>query len=104
MNITKIQNKLTHLCNTIKPVRVPFKRVKEKTLENQYTDYGRLQRILSLYKSINNNIGCKYLKNLPNLNMLISLLLLTTLVSGITSEYVPCNENKSEDEKPEDPR
>jgi len=36
--------------------------------------------------------------------MLISLLLLTTLVSGITSEYVPCNENKSEDEKPEDPR
>ena len=52
----------------------------------------------------NSNVGCKYLENLPNINMLISLLLLIALVSGITSEYVPCDEDKSEDEKPEDPR
>ena len=51
-----------------------------------------------------NNIGCKYLENLPNLNMLISLLLLIALVSGFASEYVPCDEDKSEDETPEDPR
>ena len=52
----------------------------------------------------NNNIGSKCLKFLTNLNMLISLFLLTVLVFGITSEYVPCNENKLEDEKSEDPR
>ena len=52
----------------------------------------------------NNNIGNKCLKFLPNLNMLIFLLLLTVLVFGTTSEYVPCNENKSEDENSEDPR
>ena len=50
MNITKIQNKLIHLCNTVKPVWVSLKRVKENQWENQYTDYARLQRTLSLYK------------------------------------------------------
>ena len=52
----------------------------------------------------NNNIGNKCLMFLPDLTMLISLLLLAVLVFGITSEYVPCNENKSEDEVSEDPR
>ena len=36
--------------------------------------------------------------------MLISSLFLATLVSGIILEYVPCDENKSADEKQEDPR
>ena len=53
---------------------------------------------------LNNNIGSKCLRFLPDLNMLISSFLLTVLVFGITSEYVPCNENKLEDEKSEDPR